>query len=126
MTFNPLKATRRGYLNASLGVYFGLLVPMKAKAQENDLAGVMDRVTGQLGGAGALISTLAAVIGFGLVAFGLFKLIMRKPGGQDSIGGAIGMMVGGALLLVVGTIASIGSNTVVDEGAGGGLDNIGL
>lgn len=124
--FNPFKLIGQGYRKVSLLVYFGVLMPAKAHAQEQDLAGVMARVTAQLSGAGTLIATVAAVIGFGLVAFGLFKLIMRRPGGQDTIGGAIGMIIGGALLLVVGTIASIGSTTVVDEGARGGLGNIGL
>jgi len=98
-------------------------VPAKAYAQ-SDLKGVMGQINTQLSGAGAFISTLAAVVGFGLVAFGLFKLVMRKPGGQDSIGGAVGMMVGGALLLVVGTVASIGSETVVGPTSESGLDNL--
>lgn len=92
-----------------------LTTPATALAQESGtLAGVMDRVTGQLSGGIALITTIAAVIGFGLVAFGLFKLIMRKPGSQDSVGGSVGMMIGGALLMVVGTVATIGQESVVE------------
>ena len=57
-----------------------------------------------------------------MVAFGVFKLIMRRPGGQDSIGGSIGMILGGSALLVVTTIANISSETLLEGDAQEGLD----
>ena len=80
------------------------------------------QISGQIARLKVLITTGTAVAGFGPIAFGLFKLIMHRPGGQDSVGGSIGMILGGSALLVVTTVANIGSETLLQGDANKGLD----
>ena len=49
---------------------------------------------------------------------------MRRPGGQDSVGASIGMIVGGSALLVITTVANIGSETLLQGDAQEGLDSL--
>ena len=115
----------RAYYAPLLGLSMAMTIaPTPATAQSNDLADVSENLQNQLSAVGPLIITASAVIGIGLVAFGIFKLIMRRPGGQDSVGGAIGMIVGGSALLVISVIAGIGTDTLVEGDANSGLENL--
>ena len=49
---------------------------------------------------------------------------MRRPGGQDSVGGAIGMIAGGSALLVITTVTNIGSQILLQSNAQEGLDSL--
>lgn len=90
-----------------------------AMAQEQDISGVSKRVGEQLASVGTPLLIGLALVGAGLVGWGVFKLFMRKPGSQDSVGAAIGMIVGGSLMIVLGGVIKIMTMSTVGGDATG-------
>lgn len=121
---NPIHWARRAHVGLSVLALVAVQAMMRS-AHAEDLATVAGNVGEQAKGFYTPVLIIFAIIGVFLVGYGLFKLFVRKPGGQDSIGGALGMIVGGALLLVLVAIINIMTQSTVGTDADEGLGRLG-
>ena len=86
------------------------MTPAEAQAAE-DLKAVANRTRGQFGSIADLIGAAAFLAGVGFVVFGIFKFYNYSKNPQDpqnKVGSAVMLVVAGALMIAVPTVAGVG------------------
>ncbi len=101
-------------------VVAGALVCGVAAAQTGDVGGVANRVASQFDSLADLLGAAAFLAGVGFVVFGIFKFYNYSKNPQDpqnKVGSAVMLVVAGAMMIAVPTVAGVGVVSIFGTGA---------
>ncbi len=94
------------------------LLALPAGAQTGNIGSVAENVQGQFGSLADLLGAAAFLAGVGFVVFGIFKFYNYSKNPQDpqnKVGSAVMLVVAGAMMIAVPTVAGVGVVSIFGE-----------